>query len=171
MSDELQTHPADAVPGCGLASYALLLLALGLVGVVGLGLTTAALVGDAPKLANNLINGREVPTWRLKPLWDAGVLAPGQVPLAWHEESTKLDGSTACALLDEAVVSVDAGRGAKVEYGAVTDIRVDGTEADGMVVTIEGAGGPLDCRFGANEGGGKFQRQIQAELDRRKAAP
>lgn len=169
MPEEISATPMDAVPGCGLATYALLLAVLGITGVVGLGLSTVAMIGDAPKLANDLVNGREVPTWRLKPLWDAGVLTPGQVPLAWHEESAKLDGSTACALLDDAVVSVDAGKGAKVLYQDITAIRAEGAESSGMTVFIEGAGGPIDCVFGADEGGGRFQRQAQAEVDRRKA--
>ena len=93
---------------------------------------------------------------------DAGLIGVSEPPMAWHDESQTLDGTTACALLADAVVRVDAGKGSRLAYATLTTIDVQGTEADGVQVLLAGPDGAFTCSFRAQEGGERFGRQVKA---------
>ena len=169
MSDrEASTTAEDdpqvpTLPGCGLAAYAGLLMALGLVGIVGMGGATYALLFGGGAGPSELVAGSQVATWRLEPMWDAGVLRPGDVPGAWHDESAARDGTTSCALLTDAVVRVEAGVGSRVAYADLLEVSIASGDGADVVVVARGAAGELRCRFGPGEGGERFTRQLQSE--------
>lgn len=151
------------MPGCGLGIYAVLLVGLGVAGVVGVIVASLALLQGDGTSPGELMAGRSVQTWRLAPMVEAGVLPPGEVPEAWHDESLLGDGGRACALLQDAVVRVEDGQGLRVPFTDIQDVSLvegpDGSE----VVSVDGASTDLACLFRPGEGGGRFLRQIEAE--------
>lgn len=150
-------------PGCGLGIYALLLLGLGTAGLVGLIIATAALLQGDGTSPMELVSGKAVPTWRLAPMIQAGVLKVDEIPLAWHDESSLADGTRACALLPEAVVRVDEGAGKRIPYTTITEARMDGLPDGSQVVLVSDGSADLACLFKPGEGAIRFLRQVQAE--------
>lgn len=153
-----------ALPGCGLGAYALLLLALGLTGVVGMVMATLSLLQGEGGGPSDLLAGTSVPTWRLAPLVRSGALQPGEIPTAFHDESVAMDGSRACALLPGAVVRVEDGKGQRVAYSAISDLHTDTLPDGSYNVALVSPEGTLACRFGKDEGGERFARQVNAEM-------
>lgn len=150
-------------PGCGLGIYALLLIGLGTAGLVGLLVATAALLQGDGTSPMELVSGKAVPTWRLAPMMQAGVLAVDEIPLAWHDESGLADGTRACALLPELVVRVEEGVGKRVAYKDITEARMDSLPDGSQVVLVTDGSADLACLFKPGEGAVRFLRQIQAE--------
>jgi hypothetical protein len=153
-----------SLPGCGLGAYALLLLALGLTGVAGIVLASITLLQGQGTSPSDLLAGTTVPTWRLAPLVRSGALKPGEIPTAWHDESITLDGSRACALLVDAVVRVEDGKGTRIAYAEITDLHSEDLPDGDYAVALTSSGASMGCRFGKDEGGQRFARQIQAEM-------
>ena len=152
-----------ALGASALAVYAIALLVMCLVGVAGIVASTLALIQPGNNRYSELKAGSLVEVWRLAPLRDVGLLGFDQVPAAWHDESAAMDGSTACGLLDDALIRVADGAGARLPFAEITAIAVDGVEKQGTVVTARGSGSPVACTFGPDEGGERFERQLRAE--------
>jgi hypothetical protein len=154
--------PASAWGGAGMAIYAGMLIVLFFVAVGALSMASYVLLKQSSGSWSELEPGTAVPVWRLAPLRDAGLLGPDEVPLAWHDESMRLDGSIACALLPDALVRVDEGRAQRVAYSAVRAVDVQGTEESGVVVDARSEGETLRCSFRPQDGGERFARQVKA---------
>lgn len=161
---EADIEKRTSLPGCGLGAYALLLLALGLTGVVGMVMASLTLMQGEGSSPSDLLAGTSVPTWRLAPMVKAGALGPGEIPSAWHDESVVMDGSRACALVPDAVLRVEDGKGTRLPYAEITDLHSEDLPDGSFAVALSSANGTLACRFGKDEGGTRFARQIQAEM-------
>jgi len=156
---------AQSGAGCGLAAYGMLLLLLFSLGLVGMALSTWNLLSSAGSTSPfELVSGSEVDEWRLLPMREAGLLAPGELPAAWHDESADMSGSTACALTAREVLRVEEGVGRRLAFDQVAKVELL-TGAAGEVVVMEARQGTgIGCRFRQDEGGGRFLRQVQIEL-------
>lgn len=166
-SKQANAEPDEAqnAAGCGLAAYALLLLTLCGLGFIGIAFSTWNLLASAG--SNNpfeLASGSEVDEWRLLPMRQAGLLAAGEVPASWHDESEDMSGSTACALTASEVLRVDAGVGKRLAYTQMAKVELL-RGAGGEVVLMEAKQGEgVGCRFRPDEGANRFLRQVQVEL-------
>lgn len=156
------------MPGCGLGVYAALLLGLGVVGVVGLVLSSMALLQGDGTSPTELMSGTAVETWRLAPMIKVGVLPPGQVPAAWHDESLVADGSRACALTGDAVLRIEDGKGSRLSFPEITEAASADTPDGATVVRVTGSDTSISCLFGAGDGGLRFLRQVQTEMAKAK---
>lgn len=161
---EVEMEKRASLPGCGLGAYALLLLGLGMTGVLGMVMATLALLQGEGSGPSDLLAGVSVPAWRLAPLVKSGALKPGEVPTAFHDESVSLDGSRACALLPDAVVRVEDGKGTRLLYSQISDQHADTLPDGSYNVAFTSPDGTLACRFGQGEGGERFARQVNAEV-------
>ena len=168
MRDNLEIMSTDEnakndAAGCGLGLYAILLLVLFLAGVGGMIGGTIGLLNSEPLEARNLVHGSEVQVWRLQPMRDAGLLALTEVPAAWHDESPRFDGMTACAITPKGVGKVDNGKHWFTEWKDVTDAVPKPTEDGRVGVVISSNDSSFACYFGVGEGADRFLRQIAAE--------
>lgn len=161
-SDEQDPHLATGMQGCGLAAYAALLMVICLTGIIGMVLSTGAILTQQPESVSKLVHGSQVATWRLQPMRDANLLHLTQVPNAWHDESPMRDGTRSCALIDEGIVILNE-VAITIPYSDVTALRVDPSDDGRHTVVIEGPAGTGGCSFGPGEGGERFVRQINAE--------
>lgn len=151
--------------GCGLAAYAMLLLLLFSLGLVGISLSTWHMFSAAGSTSPfDLLSGSEVQEWRLLPLREAGLLAPGELPAAWHDESTDMSGTPACALTESKVLRVEDGVGRSLSFAQIAKVELLKGAAGEVVVMEAREGTGLGCRFRPNEGGNRFLRQVQVEL-------
>lgn len=169
LDSEDKLDPSQA-PGCGLAVYAGLLMTMCVLGLIGMGLSTWGLLGSlGQQNPMELMSGSEVDSWRLQPMRDAGLLAEGELPLAWHDESPDLSGSTACAMTAEGVLRIDQGDSRSLPFDDMEDAEIL-AGASGEVVLLQardGQGEDVGCRFQKREGGNRFLRQVQVELLKR----
>lgn len=154
--------PTTMLGGAGMALYALMLVGLWLLAVGALAVASYQLLKQSSGSWSELEAGNTVEVWRLAPMRDAGLIGVDTPPLAWHDESETLDGRTACALLADAVVRVDAGKGSRLAYATLATIEVEGSEAEGVVVRLAGPDGAFACHFRPQEGGERFGRQVRA---------
>ncbi len=162
----------DALPGCGLAAYTLLLAGLGLVGLVGmLASMYAVAMSNAPKAPAPLVGGHETPVWALSPMRKARIVAVDEVPLAFHDQSDWGDASVACALMDDRLVKVDNEVGTMLTYAEISVVEHEGDELTGHTIHAVGPDQTITCTFRAQEGGGKMLRQLQSEVNQAKSTP
>ena len=160
---ELADHPVYGAPGCGLAGYAFLLLLIFLIGMAGIVSATLAML--QPTFSRDpfsLVPGRMVEVWRLQPMRDAGLLELTQIPLHYHDESS--NGTTACAMVDDALLRLDDGESWRVPY---SDIRVvDYHREEGTMVAVVTAsnGETLPCFFEPGEGVERFVGHMEEQL-------
>ena len=162
-TDEINRHDG---PGCGVGLYAILLLIIFLVGVIGMIGGTIGLLNSEPEEARNLVHGSEVQVWRLQPMRDAELLELTEVPAAWHDESPRFDGTTACVLTQEGVGRVDGEKRWFALWEEVTDTTAVPTPEGQVAITIEVKQDSFACLFGQGEGAERFLRQISAERQR-----
>ncbi len=101
-----------------------------------------------------------VPPERLQPLRAQGIAAPK----LWHDESSRLDGSTACAVTDAEVVRLDGGVLARIPFDRIAAVDFKGTDAQGGWLTVTAQDGAIvRCRFAANEQAAKFVEVLDYE--------
>jgi hypothetical protein len=163
VSDAAEVEgPTTMLGGAGMAIYALMLGVLWLVAVGVLGVASYQLLQQSSGSWSELEAGNAVEVWRLAPMRDAGLIGVDSPPLAWHDESTTLDGTIACALLADAVVRIEGGVGSRLAYTTLSTIDVQGSEADGVEVRLVGPEGAFTCHFRPQEGGERFGRQVRA---------
>lgn len=166
----------EQMPGCGLAAYAGLLFLVFLVGVAGILGSTHQILSAGDYGPREVIPGNLVAVWQMEAMRKAGVSGLTEAPLTWHDESTFLDGSVACALFADRVARVDQEVGWTLPYAAVQELSAHGDEQGGMTLRISGhpeSGRPVEfhCVFEANEGGARFQRQLESEVRRAQGRP
>lgn len=172
VSPQAADPAVHKLPGCGLAAYTGLLLFICLVGVAGIvGSTWQLMSPGGARGPSQLRPGMHTPVWALAPMREAGLLDVDDVPLAWHDESERLDGTTACALMEDRLVRVADGVGQTLHYNAIAEIAGEGDEQTGVIVTAQGtdpsgAATTISCAFRPTEGGTRMLIQLQAELDR-----
>ena len=159
----------DPQPGCGLGLYAILLLVICLIGLVGMGLGGVGLLAQLSSVnPKELTSGSQVDAWRLQPLRDADVLGADESPLAWHDESADLSGDPACALLADRVIRVSDGQGRALRYDQIASVQPEalggGQELIFMTAKADSGQQDLACRFGPHEGARDMLRQVQVEL-------
>ncbi len=156
---------AQGGAGCGLAAYGMLLLLLFSLGLVGIAMSTWNMLSTAGSTSPfELLSGSEVQEWRLLPMREAGLLAPGELPAAWHDESADMSGSTACALTASEVLRVEEGVGKRLAFDQIAKVELLRGAAGEVVVMEARQGEGVGCRFRPDEGGNRFLRQIQVEL-------
>lgn len=149
----------QAMPGCGLAAYLLILLTIATAGVAGMSIALWSLIsGSETNSPFNLAYGGMVEPSLLAPMREAGALGPEEVPEAFHTET--LDGSTACALSGGQLIRLEEG---KVTRLALREIAKVEDRPDGVLVQ-----GPVEifCHFAAGEGGDRFGRMVEAARTR-----
>ena len=149
--------------GCGLAAYALVLLGVCVIGVLGIVFSTLNILHTAPDSVSELVHGSEVQVWRLQPMRIAGALELTEVPLAWHDESPMRDGTTVCALRTVGVTRVEDGEAVLIAYDAIKDIEAIESAPTSVEIRITGAESTFGCHFGPREGADGFIRQLSAE--------
>jgi hypothetical protein len=156
-----EAEPPDRqLPGCGLAGFAMLLVAIFTVGISGVFFSTYSILTSGNELTpRNLSYGGVVDAAMLKPLRDAGLIDEGEVPEAYHAET--VDGSAACAVSGGEVMRLGGEGTASMPLSSITS--VDGTD-EAVVVHGETT---FTCTFGKDEGGARFRRM----LENREATP
>ena len=157
--------------GCGLGLYALLLFGIFTVGIVGIGVSTWAIMKSENIGPSLLSPGHEVPVWKIQPMRDVDIVALTEVPIGYHDESQMRDGTTACAIMKDRVVKVDQGSGVTVRLDDLSQVELialsDGLDPDERVDLYSrqsGATPVITCLFRASEGASRFANQLQAEL-------
>jgi hypothetical protein len=144
----------------------MVLLGVCLVGVLGIVFSTLNLLRSEPEEISGLVHGSEVQMWRLQPMREAGLLDLTEVPLAWHDESPRRDGTTICALRPTEVVRVEAGAGQRLRFDQLLDIELSPISDGGITVVAVGPQTRISCHFGPAEGGDRFATQLLQERSR-----
>lgn len=145
----------DRLPGCGLAVYFLLLVALLITGVAGIFFTMSVLHGAGSSTSPlSVTYGGGLPEQWLAPLRKAGVLEKDEVPDVYHPEI--YDGSRACAVVGPTLVRVTEETVEKLAIASITRVE----EVDGAVVITGGVA--IRCAFGEGEGGERFAAMLRA---------
>ena len=137
-----------------------------MVGVLGIVFSTLNLLNSEPEEISGLVHGSEVQIWRLQPMRDAGLLELTEVPMAWHDESPRRDGTTICALRPAEVVRIEAGAGQQLRFDQLLDVELSTTPDGGITVVAVGPQARITCHFGPSEGGDRFATQLLQERDR-----
>ena len=94
---------------------------------------------------------------------DVGLLELTEVPNAWHDESPRYDGTTACVLNKTGVGRVEAGIGTHLRWDEVVDTSVEKISDYKMTITAVGTDRSVPCSFGPDEGADRFLRMVDAE--------
>ena len=163
MEDDAKEQGLTGLSGCGMGLYAIVLLIICVIGLVGMGGATVALFNSEPAEARNLVHGSEVQTWRLQPMRDVGLLELTEVPNAWHDESPRYDGTTACVLNKTGVGRVEEGVGTHLQWDEVVDTSVEKISDYKITITVIGADRRVPCSFGPDEGADRFLRMVESE--------
>jgi len=163
MEDRPKEEALEGLPGCGMGLYAIVLFIICLIGLAGMGGATIALINSEPAEARKLVHGSEVQTWRLQPMRDVGLLELTEVPNAWHDESPRYDGTTACVLNKTGVGRVEDGVGTHLRWDEVVDTSVEKISDYKMTITAVGTDRSVPCSFGPDEGADRFLRMVDAE--------
>lgn len=143
------------MPGCGLAVYFLLLVALLVTGIAGIFFTMSVLHGAGSSTSPlSVTYGGGLPEQWLAPLRSAGVLGKDEVPDVYHPEI--YDGSRACAVIGSTLVRVTETGVEKVSIHSLTGVE----EVPGAVV-VRGET-TVRCAFGEGEGGDRFAAMLRA---------
>lgn len=145
----------QAMPGCGLAAYLVILLTIATAGVVGMSIALWSLIaGSETSSPYNLAYGGMVDPAVLEPMREAGGLGPEEIPEAFHMET--LDGSSACALSGGQLIRLERGTVTRLSLREVQKVedRPDGVSVKGPI--------EIFCPFSAGEGGDRFRRMVEA---------
>ena len=150
-------HPQQRLPGCGLAAYAGLLLFIASAGAIGVTVSWYSLITGSEALApTRMAYGGVVDPAVLSPMREAGLLASGELPDAFHAEVP--DGSSACAISGSKVLRLSRREGAQSLHLA----GIRGIEGDPEGVTVRGEP-TIRCPFRPGEGGESFKRMLEAK--------
>ena len=155
--------PYSGMAGCGMGMYAIVLFVICGIGVIGMFGATIGLINSEPEQARSLVHGSEVAVWRLQPMRDVGLLQLTEVPSAWHDESPRFDGVTACLLTTERVGRITDGQALSLAWHQVRSTEVERTGEQQMTIHIIGDAMRFACHFGPNEGANRFLRMVDAE--------
>lgn len=125
---------------------------------------TIGLLNSEPEEARNLVHGSEVQVWRLQPMRSAGILDLTEVPAAWHDESSRFDGTTSCVLTLHGVGRVENEKHWFAKWEEIVEVTTVATETGRISVVTQTNDDTFSCSFGEGEGADRFLRQIEAEL-------
>ncbi len=166
------------MPGCGLAVYAGVLLAIMTLGLTAMLLSGLTIVSSSNAARpTRLMYGGDVEPYLLNGLHTAGLLERGQVPDAFHAEDWT--GMAVCALTSTTVLRLGpegaytlpiVDSSAKEVPGGV---QIDGpwtptaTGIDGRPQS--GAPGSITCAFEPNDGGDRFVTMVNGAKKASKA--
>jgi hypothetical protein len=143
-----------AIPGCGVAVYVALLLSIFVVGIIGLTLATMTIL-DAGENSSpyDLAYGGSVEPALLYPMEQAGLLAAGEVPDAFHSEN--LAGDVACAIKGDTFLRLGPEGAQRFPLAAITAAEEvpEGVRVVGPVTVL--------CTFQAGEGADRFARMLK----------
>ena len=168
------TNPPEldaGLPGCGLGLYAMLLMFICLLGLIGMVGGTIGLLNSEPNEARSLVHGSEVQTWRLQPMRNAGLLELTEVPGAWHDESPMFDGTTSCVIRATSVGRLEDGIATEIPWEAIDETEVERTEQERMSITVRSTSASFTCHFGPDEGADRFLRQVESERKKATGEP
>ena len=155
-----EEHPVYSAPGCGIATYGCVLIGFGILGIVGLVVSTMGLLQSSfTRPPYSLVPGNQVEVWRLQPMRDAGLLALIEVPLFYHDESS--DGTVACALTESNILRIDQDQAWKVPYNAVQGLNVFSQNSKRIAVMTLHNGEDIPCIFLSGEGVERFARFVR----------
>jgi hypothetical protein len=152
--------------GCGMGLYAIALIGVCIIGIAGIVGATIGLLNSEPEEARGLVHGSEVAVWRLQAMRKAGLLSLTEIPAAWHDESPRFDGTTACVLTTKHLSRLEDGLTTTIPWALVRATEVARTKEDTMTITVIGENHSLACNFGPNEGAERFLRMVEAEIQR-----
>ncbi len=151
-----EAPPRERLPGCGLAAYVTVLGLIFSVGVVGVVVSWGSLfAGSSATAPTRLSYGGVVDPAVLRPMRDAGLVAEGEVPDAFHAEV--LTGHYACAISGGEVLRLSQDGGQSISLAEIESVTTDGRD-----VVVVGPGDTIRCPFGEGEGGDSFARMLQA---------
>ena len=170
-SEQAEDQAGQGSAGCGLAVYTLLLATLGIAGVVGVVMSSFALLQGDGTSPGELTSGanyyRELEQGSTGLIPEADI-APLDHPDAWHDETALGNGERACALVKGAVVRVEDGVGTRLAFEDIEEVRIEDLPDRSQVVIVRGKDAGFSCAFGQGEGGLRMLRQIQTEQLRQK---
>jgi hypothetical protein len=155
-----------------MAAYSIMLVGFGLLGITGMVMTTMTMLQAGGEVGpSRLMPGTQVAVWQMESMRAAKVVGLTEVPLAWHDESFLLDGSTACALMDDRLIRVEDSVGTTLNYADIDTVDVDDQDGRGHRVTSRGrdpTGAEVEivCHFRVSEGGPKMGRMLLSEQRR-----
>ena len=153
MEEVQKTRPYDALPGCGLAAYTLILLIGFSFGVTGLVLWTWSVLSAAQNTGFSQLTygGAADPTLML-PLQQSGLLLPNEVPDVFHAETP--DGATVCAIASGEMIRLSPTEHLRFPLSAIQ--RVEGDDQNVVIV------GPqtITCAFYPGTGEDRFRRML-----------
>ena len=184
MRDESKTPEDERIRGmgCGLGLYTLLVLSIGLVGLVGIGMSIYGMFQDKGFVRSDIQAGHEVRVYQLAALRQAGLVGVEEIPGVFHDESIRRDGSIACALMEDRIVRVYTEGGASgwscqggdpgqiqgwtIPYDGIESLNSTGDPFSPVELTVRGTnpdGEPTEivCNFGPEEGGTRMTTQIR----------
>ncbi|MEC7984167.1 MAG: hypothetical protein VX278_03325 [Myxococcota bacterium] len=162
-TDNTDVHPVYDAPGCGVAGYSCLLLGFFLIGIIGIVSSSLSILQTSFETKPfATIPGNQVKVWRLQPMRDAKLLSLTEVPLHYHDESQ--DGTKACAMSEDALLRLDNGKGWRIPYTDIKEIRAV-YESKRHVAVIETASGEtLPCFFRPTEGMERFKYYLAEKI-------
>lgn len=145
---------SSQLPGCGLAGFVLILFGIFVVGMSGVIFSTCNVLRSGDALSpRRLTYGGVVDPVMLAPLREAGLIGRDEVPDAFHAENE--DGTEACAVSGGEVMHLGPDGGKEMPISSITSVTGSDTE-----VVIHGDT-TIVCRFGPDEGGGRFRRMLE----------
>ena len=139
------------VPGCGIAAFVGVLFCIFSLGVTGIVFSWYSMLTSGGELApQNLSYGCVIDARMLKPMREAGLLGPKEIPDVYHAEN--VSGSEACAVSSGKVLRVSQNGAQSMPLAEITS--VEGTD---LSVTIRGANDTIVCPFEVGEGADRFK--------------
>lgn len=145
----------DALPGCGLGIYFVLLVGIGLSGVAGVFFSMWMMHGGGSTVSPLAVTyGGGVDPLQLAPMRAAGILGPKEVPDVYHPET--YDGARACAIVGGTLFRISENGAERLSLATVTSV-VD--TPDGVRIVGDGE---IHCLFGENEGADHFAAMLRA---------
>jgi hypothetical protein len=144
------------LPGCGIAAFVGVLFTIFSLGVTGIVFSWYSMLTSGGELApQNLSYGGVIDARMLRPMRDAGLLGPQEIPDAFHAEN--VSGSAACAVSSGKVLRLSPEAGAQsIPLAAIT--RVEGTD---LLVTVASAEATIACPFKPGEGADRLKVMLE----------
>lgn len=143
------------LPGCGIAAFVGLLFLIFSLGITGIVFSWYSMLTSGGELAPQKVSyGGVIDARMLKPMRQAGLLGPDEIPDVFHAENA--GGTEACAVSSGKILRLDAEDGPQsMPVASIT--TVTGTETE-VVITGETT---ITCPFRPGEGAERFKRMLE----------